>query len=68
MTGADMLAAWLAENSSGLSRSAGQHQFFNEGWRCVLEGVDPIGRVDGYGPTPDAAMRAAVEAARKEKS
>jgi hypothetical protein len=61
MTGADMLAAWLAEDRD--------HQitgmFWAGDWICDLEDADIVDRHRGKAAIPDTAMRAAVEAARK---
>ena len=62
MSGADMLAAWLAEGIDHIVMGIERWPII--GWRCKIYdgGVD---KFKGTGPTPDAAMKAAVEAARK---
>lgn len=65
MTGANMLAAWLAEDAE--YEVVEIASWPTGGWRCVLDtGRDAARTTKAFGPTPDAAMQAAVEAARRE--
>jgi len=63
MTGMDQLGAWLAEDRE---REAGLYHTIRR-WRCRLYRPN-LAHVIKTGPTPDAAAKAAVEAARKEQA
>lgn len=59
-SGADMLAAWLAEDRN---REANIYAYSRRQWRCrLIEGKTHYTK-DRF--TPDAAMRAAVEKAKE---
>jgi hypothetical protein len=64
ISGANMLAKWLAESRSHECRDIGP--WLAVDYRCVIATADRV--IKGYGTTPDAAMKAAVEAARKAKA
>ena len=61
MTGADMLAAWLAEDKHN-HRIGGV--FWAGQWICEIELEDEEEMYRGTGSTVDAAMRDAVKKAR----
>lgn len=72
-SGADFLAAWLNSAPRGKLRRVDTISRTSDGiWICCIshigtmkEGVKGCWRRMGEGPTPDAAMRDAVDKARK---